>query len=64
MPIYEYKCEKCGEQFELRRSITGSDDDIECPRCGSKLLNKVYSCFGISSPGAGCSPGGIPSGGG
>jgi putative FmdB family regulatory protein len=22
MPIYEYKCEKCGEEFELFRSIT------------------------------------------
>ena len=29
MPIYEYKCEKCNEEFELFRSIT----DQATPSC-------------------------------
>lgn len=33
MPIYEYKCEKCGEVSEAIRPLTMADDPLECA-CG------------------------------
>jgi len=35
VPIYEYECVKCGLRFELRRSISDSDSEIKCPKCGA-----------------------------
>lgn len=51
MPIYEYRCRECGEQFESFRSIKASDDEVVCPRCGAKKPQRRLSSF--SSPGAG-----------
>ncbi|MBP1748902.1 MAG: hypothetical protein H6Q52_1441, partial [Deltaproteobacteria bacterium] len=33
MPIYEYTCRKCGNEFEV---IIFGDDTPECPECGAK----------------------------
>jgi len=33
MPLYEYKCPKCGSIFEEFRSISKMDDPIKCPSC-------------------------------
>ena len=65
MPIYEYKCEKCENRFEMRRSITDRDEDLECPKCGCKQVNKLYSSFGVSgsSSGSGCAPSAVSGGG-
>jgi len=60
MPVYEYKCPKCGEKFEVRRSIFASFKEKErtvCPKCGSPDIERVYSplfCTG-SSPSDSCS---------
>jgi len=42
MPIYEYKCEKCGEEFELFRSITdnGSPSCRFCKGPVKKLISR------------------------
>jgi len=60
MPLYEYTCNKCGEEFE--ELVTGSDNNISCPRCGTKDIKKKFSLFGMSgvqrpvtSAGSGCS---------
>ena len=50
MPIYEYECLKCGERFELRRSIADKDSDIKCPRCGKPAPKRVVSLFSSTSP--------------
>ncbi|MCU0244697.1 MAG: zinc ribbon domain-containing protein [Acidobacteria bacterium] len=34
MPLYEYKCRKCGKRFE-RLVSPGKDKDIACDACGS-----------------------------
>ena len=40
MPIYEYKCTKCNEQFEVMQKI--SDDPlIECSSCGGELKKLI-----------------------
>lgn len=48
MPIYEYRCAGCGEQFEkLVRSLS-SAGKIECPRCGSHKVEKAMSRCGTA----------------
>lgn len=41
MPIYEYRCARCGERVEvLVRSMSASP---VCPECGSRLTEKLFS---------------------
>ncbi|GBE06643.1 MAG TPA: zinc ribbon domain-containing protein [Nitrospirae bacterium] len=42
MPIYEYKCTKCNEQFEVKQRIT-EDPLTECGSCGGKLKKLISS---------------------
>ena len=49
MPIYEYACNKCGQEFEtLVRSGTVPD----CPGCRSTDLEKKLSVFATAAPAA------------
>lgn len=51
MPIYEYKCQKCGEHFEKRQSV--SDEPLKiCEKCGGEL-EKQWSLSGFQFKGAG-----------
>ena len=56
MPIYEYECEKCGQKFEMRRSIADSDREIRCPNCGETAPRRIFSTFGTTSSSSGCAP--------
>jgi putative FmdB family regulatory protein len=56
MPIYEYRCQECDERFEAFRSISASDDEVACPRCGARKPKRLFSSF--SSPGSSDSSGG------
>ncbi len=50
MPIYVYKCRKCGEEFEQFRSISASDDEVACPKCGTKKPQRmICSVFSKSA---------------
>jgi len=35
MPMYEYQCDQCGEQFERRLSISDFETPQDCPACGA-----------------------------
>lgn len=35
MPLYEYKCSKCGHRFEKIESV-GASETKKCPKCGAK----------------------------
>ena len=51
MPIYTYRCENCGVQFERQQKF--SDQPLtRCPECG-KNLRKVYTPVGIVFKGSG-----------
>jgi putative FmdB family regulatory protein len=54
MPIYEYECRKCGQRFELRRSIADNDNSIRCPKCGVEKPQRVISAFMTGSNKGGC----------
>ncbi len=52
MPVYLYRCENCGVQFEKTQKFT--DDPLTvCPECGRKALKKVYQPVGIVFKGSG-----------
>ena len=52
MPIYTYRCENCGVQFERRQKFT--DDPLtRCPDCQKESLRKVYLPVGIVFKGSG-----------
>ncbi len=40
MPTYEYKCDKCGHQFEQMQGIT-SKSLRKCPKCGKSTLRRL-----------------------
>ncbi len=67
MPLYEFKCESCSQQFEELLSF--SDKSIpDCPECESKKVSKLVSAgavrtkgssdFSSSIPAPSCSPSG------
>jgi len=52
MPIYTYRCENCGVQFDQTQKF--SDPQLtKCPECGRKTLQKVYQPVGIVFKGSG-----------
>lgn len=59
MPIYEYRCRKCGEKFELRLGFFHNKKNIKCPKCGTDDPERVYSPFITESSGGSCSSGGF-----
>ncbi|HXP84040.1 MAG TPA: zinc ribbon domain-containing protein [Bryobacteraceae bacterium] len=46
MPIYEYECRGCGEQFEL---LVLKGTVAACPACQSQDLEQLLSGFAVSS---------------
>lgn len=42
MPIREYRCELCGEEFE---SLVGTDEIVFCPSCHSTDIQRMVSNF-------------------
>ena len=48
MPIYDYRCRNCREQFEL---IVLKSTVVACPACESQDLEQLVSGFAVSSDG-------------
>jgi putative FmdB family regulatory protein len=48
MPLYEYICDNCDEQFEILRSISDQNEVI-CPKC-EESARKLLSAFAIGGP--------------
>jgi putative FmdB family regulatory protein len=40
MPIYEYECKTCGNEFE---QLIRGDEKAQCPSCGKRRLAKKFS---------------------
>ena len=52
MPIYTYRCDNCGVQFDRQQKF--SDQPLtRCPECSKKALRKVYQPVGIVFKGSG-----------
>jgi putative FmdB family regulatory protein len=52
MPVYTYRCESCGVQFERQQSFTDATLKT-CPECRKKTLKKVIGPVGIVFKGSG-----------
>ncbi|MEO8358189.1 MAG: zinc ribbon domain-containing protein [Chloroflexota bacterium] len=52
MPVYTYRCESCGVQFERHQSFTDAPLKT-CPECRKKSLKKVITPTRIIFKGSG-----------
>ncbi len=75
MPVYEYRCDKCGKVFSMMRSMGAGAEGVSCPECRgtevTKLLSATYSpdsskampsSFDMPKMGGGCPSGTCGSG--
>lgn len=49
MPIYEYECGKCDEEFEAL--VFRTDEDVACPQCKDGKVKRLMSVCGYKSAG-------------
>lgn len=70
MPIYEYRCELCANQFEVLMTSISDQKEVSCPECNSTKVEKTISAgsFRLAGSGGGSVPlgsgvGGCGSGG-
>jgi putative FmdB family regulatory protein len=52
MPIYEYRCNLCGEEHEVLQKVT-EPLLVECPACGKPGLQKQLTAPGFQLKGSG-----------
>lgn len=52
MPLYEYRCERCGKKTEVIQSFREKPLKI-CPHCGKPGLKKLFSAPAIQFKGTG-----------
>lgn len=52
MPVYTYRCESCGVQFERHQSFTDAPLKT-CPECRKKALKKVITPTKVIFKGSG-----------
>jgi putative FmdB family regulatory protein len=46
MPVYEYRCEKCGKVFSVSMSMDEHDNSrVTCPDCHSASVVRQYTPF-------------------
>ena len=43
MPIYEYRCKRCGREFSFLSGVTRDSAPPQCPECKSRRLQKLMS---------------------
>lgn len=59
MPLYEFRCNKCGNVFEQLIFSSDEEEKLACPLCGERDTCRLMSLFssGSSSSGKGLSSG-------
>jgi len=50
MPIYEYVCEMCGNEFE--ELVMSSTEEVTCRACHSPKITKKMSGFAVRTKGS------------
>ncbi|MCX2727851.1 zinc ribbon domain-containing protein [Thermomicrobium sp. 4228-Ro] len=63
MPIYEYRCQRCGYRFEKLVRLSQAAQPVVCPNCGTDETERLLSAFAARSTGdtgtaTSCSTGG------
>lgn len=49
MPLYEFKCENCGDSYEVKQSMLLN---LVAPECCERPTRRVYTSINYSMPGA------------
>lgn len=62
MPIYEYECQSCQDNFSELRRMSEMDTSIECPQCGSNDAQRKLSHFAVGAGSMQRAPGPTPCG--
>jgi len=52
VPIYEYRCEQCGHQFDALQKVS-ADPLTDCPACAQPALKKLVSAPSFRLKGGG-----------
>jgi len=52
MPIYEYICLDCKQEYEILRSFNESDQPLHCDKCDSDNVKRKLSVFYAQSGGS------------
>jgi putative FmdB family regulatory protein len=52
MPIYEYRCSRCGFQQEYLQRLN-DPPHTKCPECGKRTFNKMVTAAGFQLKGTG-----------
>ena len=52
MPVYTYRCEHCGHEFDKEQSFNDAPAKA-CPACRKRALRKVYKPAGVVFKGSG-----------
>ena len=58
MPIYRYKCAKCGNTDEFMIGVTTEDDVVKCAECKSAEMERVYTGVTVLKEKSSAVPGG------
>lgn len=45
MPVFEYNCAHCGEDFELLVRHADASEGVSCPVCSNNEVVKKFSAF-------------------
>jgi putative FmdB family regulatory protein len=53
MPLYEYRCPRCCERFEVLQRVGASADAVRCPECGADQVERQLSSFAAAVAGRG-----------
>lgn len=50
MPVYEFKCNNCGHNFDIVETFKEHDEHKEkCPKCKSKDIERVISSVSVQT---------------
>lgn len=50
MPIYDFKCNSCGHEFDLIESVNEHDEHKEkCPKCKSGDIERVIGAASVQT---------------
>ena len=52
MPIYEYRCNDCGTEFEELTLSANGPHDISCRACDSSHVTRLLSAFAVHAAAA------------
>lgn len=47
MPIYPFRCDSCGAEFEISRKISAMRDPAPCPACGTEA-RRIFTPIAVT----------------